>query len=1158
MSKLSNLQKQNLFYSFRRFVVIPVVALILASCGGGDGSSSAIVSEPSSSLSVSGKVVDGYIRGAIVFWDCNDNWNADADEVQTNSLAGGTYSIALAPQPACVLRAAVGVGAIDEDGNFPILRPFVMSALPGKPILITPLTTLVAMGVGTEESVATSLGIPSDFSKDFLASATADQRSHNAARTIAVQLQNLSAGTVVTSDTAINQGKAIVSNTQYVLANANSLAPISFSDILNWLNTSPSQYFFSPFPSIPLPAATAVSGKAGLSGAQTALLQEILAKAISKNAVHGNQIVFSLLSEEDLVGLNPRLETAFGNNQAVVALLAARQSEIEILNVEFDKALKGQNKALDAQTSVALLTNAARSIYGISEVVTAITPVSYPLGIAKQFSYGVTVTGKLQKYKGNVNRLLRIASRIPTCAAAVSAVVDVVVQADPLAPYTDEDTVRLADVGLNLGACLATFFKSNPKVESFFAGSSVGRAATLKEQIDIVEAAKSVIDVLAGTQPTAAPFMMFVDGILDYFLGLWATHKAIEDLNDAISQNILATAEQLAASQKPLIDNILRSFKRRILAERVNLYLASNDTACPTRAVVINLVCVDQSVATLDSITPLAATINQPTLITVTGTNLPATAELSISGGATCASPIRSSDLSSGFKQTCTFSGSEGTRSVSVLTQAGGPIIGAAQTILVTAAPAVTPPTSGNVFFEDFNTVNADGTIGGANNGVWQRFASTGGVCNSPPSSISNIVTTGGQTTFGNCNYIQTNATKTFSGDRYVIEARFAGTGGGRNTYIGLIENDSTVNETSPAHQIFIGDTNYSATALPGVYVYQFKNGTYLPDSRGLMPSTAAFKEYRITIEGTSVIIERGDSLSNLTERATTTLSSSVSGKTFALRVGTAGAPYYPGVFDWVRVSTTQTPSTAGVLNPANGHRYEVITCGTFAQCQTAARVKGGNLVTIRNAAENSWLLANILNTSSNAMFIGLYKTGATWSWSSGESTGFTAWLPGRPDNFGGNQNYVHISSGNQAWDDVADAFYGAATQAVVEYSLSGTFAVAANNPSGTLFTVPAGSSSCAFSATGTWNLASGSAYAVDSNGRGSSLSGPTFPPFNWIMANAPAYALVGKKANSTFLIGSNVQIAVNAGEQLYLLMNDDINSFGDNSGSLLVQYLCQ
>lgn len=249
--------------------------------------------------------------------------------------------------------------------------------------------------------------------------------------------------------------------------------------------------------------------------------------------------------------------------------------------------------------------------------------------------------------------------------------------------------------------------------------------------------------------------------------------------------------------------------------------------------------------------------------------------------------------------------------------------------------------------------------------------------------------------------------------------------------------------------------------------------------------------------------------------------------------------------------------SGVGLLNPANGHRYEVITCGAWNQCDAAARAKGGNLVTIRNSAENTWLLANIFNPSSNVMFIGLFKTGSTWSWSSGEPVAFTAWLPGNPDNYLGNQNYVHLSSGNLLWDDVADAFYGPATQAIVEYSNSGTLSVAANLSTGTQFTVPAGATSCTFNASGTWNNATSSYTAVgDINTMPSQW--PNY--YTWPMSTSPFFSLIALKSGVPFYIGNQATLSVTSGQSISFVANDSYysNSFAvDNTGALSVSYNC-
>jgi hypothetical protein len=190
-------------------------------------------------------------------------------------------------------------------------------------------------------------------------------------------------------------------------------------------------------------------------------------------------------------------------------------------------------------------------------------------------------------------------------------------------------------------------------------------------------------------------------------------------------------------------------------------------------------------------------------------------------------------------------------------------------------------------------------------------------------------------------------------------------------------------------------------------------------------------------------------------------------------------------------------------------------------------------------------------------MFIGLYKTGSTWSWSSGEPVTYTAWRPGTPDNFGGNQNFVHLSTGYGQWDDVADAFYGAATQAIVEYiPQSSTFAVPANSSTGTQFIVPAGATNCTFNASGTWmNSTSNYTPAGDTNTMPSQW--PSY--YTWPMSTSPFFSLIALKSGAPFYIGSQATLSVTSGQSVSFVANDSYysTSFTDNSGALSVSYNC-
>jgi len=130
-----------------------------------------------------------------------------------------------------------------------------------------------------------------------------------------------------------------------------------------------------------------------------------------------------------------------------------------------------------------------------------------------------------------------------------------------------------------------------------------------------------------------------------------------------------------------------------------------------------------------------------------------------------------------------------------------------------------------------------------------------------------------------------------FSGDLIVIEAKFVGPGSLRDTRIGLID------ASNSANQIFVGDTNYNSFGLytAGTGIFNLAHG-WNGTSRN------QYQEYRITISGTSLIAERGDTLANLTETRSVTLAQSTTGKAFFLDIGTGNPDYCPGEFDWIRV----------------------------------------------------------------------------------------------------------------------------------------------------------------------------------------------------------------------------------------------------------------
>lgn len=177
-------------------------ALVAAGCGGGGGTA------VTATTTVSGTVADGYLQGAIVFLDKNGNKKLDAGEPNTTTNANGIYQLSgvtagdVAAYPVVV---DVPPTAIDMDNpGTPIGTGYVLSAPPGKPEFISPVTTLVhnqlesnpALNVAAAESaVKAQLGVSSTVSlfDDFVAKKTVSDdydKIHKVAQVVATAIGN--------------------------------------------------------------------------------------------------------------------------------------------------------------------------------------------------------------------------------------------------------------------------------------------------------------------------------------------------------------------------------------------------------------------------------------------------------------------------------------------------------------------------------------------------------------------------------------------------------------------------------------------------------------------------------------------------------------------------------------------------------------------------------------------------------------------------------------------------------------------------------------------------------------------------------------------------------------------------------------------------------
>ena len=103
--------------------------------------------------------------------------------------------------------------------------------------------------------------------------------------------------------------------------------------------------------------------------------------------------------------------------------------------------------------------------------------------------------------------------------------------------------------------------------------------------------------------------------------------------------------------------------------------------------------------------------------------------------------------------------------------------------------------------------------------------------------------------------------------------------------------------------------------------------------------------------------------------------------------------------------------------------KYEVYS--NIVDWQTAKNLcaqKGGHLVTIESADENNAIFENIKDLTNNRYWIGITDVNSegTWSWVNGETSTYSNWNTGEPNNDGGLEDYGEILADSGKWNDMA------------------------------------------------------------------------------------------------------------------------------------------
>ena len=178
---------------------ILTASLLLTGCGeSGSASGSTSSSSGSNGNIISGNVADGYISGAKVCLDVNQNSLCDASEPSVISTANGAYSLdtsGVADASMYPLFVEIGTDAIDEDNNQPVANAYTLSAPTGTHF-ISPVSTAIhsymiennATITDAKAAIATKFNFPdaTTITNDYVKNATAEQiKLHDKAKVAA-------------------------------------------------------------------------------------------------------------------------------------------------------------------------------------------------------------------------------------------------------------------------------------------------------------------------------------------------------------------------------------------------------------------------------------------------------------------------------------------------------------------------------------------------------------------------------------------------------------------------------------------------------------------------------------------------------------------------------------------------------------------------------------------------------------------------------------------------------------------------------------------------------------------------------------------------------------------------------------------------------------
>ena len=131
----------------------------------------------------------------------------------------------------------------------------------------------------------------------------------------------------------------------------------------------------------------------------------------------------------------------------------------------------------------------------------------------------------------------------------------------------------------------------------------------------------------------------------------------------------------------------------------------------------------------------------------------------------------------------------------------------------------------------------------------------------------------------------------------------------------------------------------------------------------------------------------------------------------------------------FVCVGTANAGLLSGpVINPSNGHTYYLLTNQNWTDSEAEAVTLGGHLVTVNDAAENTWVVDTFGNFDGSRRHLWIGFSDQTvegdFVWASGELATYTNWSAGNPDNTN-DEDYTYMIPDTGLWNDGQNGLFG-------------------------------------------------------------------------------------------------------------------------------------